>query len=183
MTEQSRVGRAPRGRMSDDAVREATGKDWSEWFAILDAAGARAMPHADIAGWLSAEQGVPGWWTQGVTVAYEQEIGRRLPGQRADGTFTTTATKRVGGDQRAAFDAAVAAAGAELGADPGRTNTETTFWSATWKQPDGTAVGVRVNAEPDGRALVAFEWRKIGAVELVEAAKDRLRAILDRITL
>ena len=34
-----------------------------------------------------------GWWTQAVTVAYEQYIGRRIPGQRPDGTFQTSVSR------------------------------------------------------------------------------------------
>jgi hypothetical protein len=34
-----------------------------------------------------------GWWTQAVTVAYEQHVGRRVPGQRPDGTFQTSVSR------------------------------------------------------------------------------------------
>ena len=35
-------------RMSDDAVQAKTGKNWSQWFAILDKAGAKEMSHQEI---------------------------------------------------------------------------------------------------------------------------------------
>jgi hypothetical protein len=34
-----------------------------------------------------------GWWTQAVTMAYEQYIGRPVPGQRPDGTFQKSVSK------------------------------------------------------------------------------------------
>ncbi len=34
-----------RARMSDAAVKAKTGKDWQQWFAILDRAGAMKMSH------------------------------------------------------------------------------------------------------------------------------------------
>lgn len=34
-----------------------------------------------------------GWWTQAVTVAYEQDVGRRVPGQRPDGTYQTSVSR------------------------------------------------------------------------------------------
>jgi len=34
-------------RLSDAAVQAKTGKTWQEWFAVLDAAGARAAQGAD----------------------------------------------------------------------------------------------------------------------------------------
>ena len=65
-------------RISDAAVRARTGKDWAEWFAILDAAGARKMNHRQIVAYLGAKHGeISGWWQQMVTVTYEQARGLR----------------------------------------------------------------------------------------------------------
>lgn len=63
-------------RMSDEAVESKTGKNWSRWFKHLDAAGAKKMTHQEIAAHLSDKHGVRPWWTQMVTVTYEQ--ARRL---------------------------------------------------------------------------------------------------------
>jgi uncharacterized protein YndB with AHSA1/START domain len=64
-------------RMSDDAVESATGKTWSRWFKLLDAAGAKKMAHQEIAAHLSEKEGVPPWWSQMVAVTYEQARGLR----------------------------------------------------------------------------------------------------------
>jgi Activator of Hsp90 ATPase homolog 1-like protein len=80
---------------SDEVVRKNTGRSWDEWFALLDAWGAVERPHPEIARWLMHEQGVGGWWAQGVTVAYEQARGLRAPGQRRDGSWEVGATKTV----------------------------------------------------------------------------------------
>ena len=58
--------------ISDEAVKEKTGKDWSEWFAILDAAGAQAMAHKQIVAYLVENHDIGAWWQQMVTVTYEQ---------------------------------------------------------------------------------------------------------------
>jgi uncharacterized protein YndB with AHSA1/START domain len=71
--------------ISDEAVRVKTGKDWMEWFTILDAAGAMVMEHKDIALYLSEQQGVPDWWCQMVTNRYEQERKGRGKHQMPDG--------------------------------------------------------------------------------------------------
>ena len=63
--------------MSDEAVRAKTGKDWGEWFAILDAAGAQQMTHKQIVAFLVKEHQVEPWWQQMVTVTYEQARGLR----------------------------------------------------------------------------------------------------------
>ena len=80
---------------SDDAIQRATGKNWSEWRALLDAWGGVDKPHPEIATYLVDEHGVDGWWAQGVTVGYERMIGRREVGQRNDGSYSASASKTV----------------------------------------------------------------------------------------
>ena len=75
-------------------VERATGRPWDEWLRFMDSIGAQELDHQQIALKVYAElDGTVerlGWWTQAVTVAYEQHIGRRVPGQRPDGTFHTS---------------------------------------------------------------------------------------------
>lgn len=71
--------------MSDEAVSAKTGKAWKEWFSILDRAGAKKMSHQEIAMYLHTEHEVGPWWTQMVTVTYEQERNLRDKHQRPDG--------------------------------------------------------------------------------------------------
>jgi hypothetical protein len=80
---------------SDEVIRSNTGRAWDEWFALLDRWGAVERPHPEIARWLNDEHGVPGWWAQGVTVAYEQARGLRAPGQRRGGQFEVNASRTV----------------------------------------------------------------------------------------
>jgi hypothetical protein len=80
---------------SDELFLRNTGKLSTEWFALLDAWGGAERKHPQIARWLSEEHGVPGWWAQTITVAYEQASGKRVPGQDADGTFSINASKTV----------------------------------------------------------------------------------------
>lgn len=72
-------------RMSDEAVKAKTGKTWKQWFAVLDMAGAQKMTHQEIAQYLAEKQSVPPWWSQMVTVNYEQQTGRRVNHERPDG--------------------------------------------------------------------------------------------------
>jgi len=67
-------------RLSDAAVQAKTGKTWQEWFAVLDAAGARAMDHKTSAAYLYKQLRLPDWWAQMVTVGYEQARGQSRPG-------------------------------------------------------------------------------------------------------
>jgi uncharacterized protein YndB with AHSA1/START domain len=80
--------------VGNEAVRKATGRPWDEWLKALDRAGAKAMAHKDIALMLSRRFNVPDWWSQMVTVGYEQARGLRKAYQKADG-FSATASRTV----------------------------------------------------------------------------------------
>ncbi|HLL46086.1 MAG TPA: SRPBCC domain-containing protein, partial [Longimicrobiaceae bacterium] len=76
----------PAGRVSAAAVREATGRGWDEWFAVLDAAGAAELAHGEIVAHLQREHPeVSSWWRQSVTVAYERARGKRAVGETGAG--------------------------------------------------------------------------------------------------
>lgn len=81
--------------VADERVREATGRGWDEWVRLIDAWDGRDAGHTAIAAWVGEEFDVEGWWAQCVTVGYERLSGRRLPGQRADGTYTVQRNKTV----------------------------------------------------------------------------------------
>lgn len=85
----------PEPGVSDEAIRKATGKGWQEWFAILDAWGGTSHTHGEMTAYLSREHGVPGWWTQSVTVGYERARGMRAVHQRLDGFFEVSVSKTV----------------------------------------------------------------------------------------
>jgi uncharacterized protein YndB with AHSA1/START domain len=72
--------------MSDAAVKKATGRDWPDWVATLDAAQANDKPHREIVA-IVTSLGTPDWWSQMVTVGYERVRGLRDKGQRRGGTY------------------------------------------------------------------------------------------------
>lgn len=76
----------PPGRVSDDAVRRATGRGWQDWLAALDEAGAAGWDHARLVAHLGPEV-ESGWWQQAIAVRYEQERGGRVVGQTQDSGF------------------------------------------------------------------------------------------------
>jgi len=85
--------------VGNEAVLKATGRTWDEWLKVLDRAGAKAMPHKDIALMLSRKFSVPNWWSQMVTVGYEQAKGLRKPHQQPSG-YAANASRTM----RAALD-------------------------------------------------------------------------------
>lgn len=74
-----------RGRVSDEAVKKATGQTWGSWFTLLDKARAKQMSHSEIAHFLSTKYINNGWWAQMVTVEYERVQGKRKVNENKDG--------------------------------------------------------------------------------------------------
>ena len=78
-------------------IVKATKITWPEWLSFFKNVGAKDLTHPEIAAKayekMAASQDSRRWWSQAVTVAYEQHIGRRQPGQRSDGTYEVTLNK------------------------------------------------------------------------------------------
>jgi hypothetical protein len=80
---------------SDDAVAAATGRGWDQWIDVIERWDGDGDDHAAVARYLEAEHGLHGWWAQTVTVGFERITGRRLPHQKADGTFAVSKSATV----------------------------------------------------------------------------------------
>jgi hypothetical protein len=62
---------------SAKGIRAKTGKTYSDWFALLDAAGARKMTYKEIVSILQSRHRLGRWWAQKLTITYELERGLR----------------------------------------------------------------------------------------------------------
>jgi hypothetical protein len=71
--------------VSEESVRQATGRGWDDWFRILDDRGLEGFSHRDTARWLVSAHHIEGWWAQTVTIGYERARGLRKPHQNAEG--------------------------------------------------------------------------------------------------
>jgi uncharacterized protein YndB with AHSA1/START domain len=141
-----------------------TGRPYSEWFAELDAWGATDVPHKEIAAWLIAERGVPGWWAQNITVEYERARGLRSVGQGRDGLFRVSASKTVSVPLEELFAAVVD----PLRRDewlPGvvlRERTATPHRTARFDWGEGsTRVIFGFEAKGDGKCTVALSHERL----------------------
>jgi len=169
--------------MSDAKVTEATGRDWQQWFALLDEWNATSHSHTEIARWLVAEHEVAGWWSQSITVAYEQARGLRAPGQRPDG-WAVSATKTIAVPVERLFAAFEDEElrerwlpGAQL-----RLRTATAPKSARYDWEDGsTRVVVGFESLAQDKSRVALAHEKLPDADTAEAMKaswrERLAAL------
>lgn len=82
-----------KGGLSDAKSIEKTGHGLAHWFDVLDKFGAIEKGHTKAADHLYSDHGVPGWYCQGITVAYERARGKRVMNQRCDGKFEVTVSK------------------------------------------------------------------------------------------
>lgn len=148
---------------SDDAIQRATGRTWAEWRDALDAWHAADKPHPEIAAWLVDECGVDGWWAQGVTVGYERMIGRRVVGQRNDGSYSASASKTVNANVEEVHAALV---------DP----TRRSEWLAEGIVGFRTASGVKSARFDDLEAgvIIAFHLTDKGDKTSVQVQADKL---------
>lgn len=93
------------GGISDEAVRKATGKTWVQWLKLLDSAGCKKLGHKEIVAVISERcPEIGGWWTQMVTVGYEQARGLRQKHEKPEG-FEIGASKTINVRIGKAFEA------------------------------------------------------------------------------
>lgn len=86
-----------------DAIERATGVRWETWLAHFAQAGANNQPHAEIV--KIAKQLMPDalrnpdWWAQGVAIAFEHQLGLRVPGESSTGTFQLSVSRTLAGSR------------------------------------------------------------------------------------
>lgn len=89
------------------SIEKATGRKWDDWATQLHNLGADDFSHLELSKLVKKElEGLvdnPDWWSQSITVAYEQSIGKRIPGQLANGLFELAVSKAVTEPREALF--------------------------------------------------------------------------------
>lgn len=167
-TDETRAAGIP----GDDAVRKATGRDWSDWFTALDAAGAAELDHRGIVA-RTTELGAGDWWAQTISVAYEQARGKRILHQRADG-FAVSASRTIDAPPdvlHAAF--ADPATRARWLPEPVELTKSTPARTLRLRAPDGSRINVYVYARGDRRAAVNVQHERLPDQETATATKAR----------
>jgi hypothetical protein len=159
--------------VAEERMVEATGRGWQAWFEILDDWNATGHNHTDIARWLMDEHDVPGWYSQSLTVGYEQARGLRAPGQRKDG-FAAGASRTVGVPVERVFEAFTDASlrerwmpGAEL-----RERTATAPRTARYDWEDGsTRVIVGFDSAGEEKSRVALSHERLPDADTADEMK------------
>lgn len=169
------------------AIERATGFSWDSWVEFFSTHDATTLPHPDIARLakkrLAAALENPDWWAQSVAVIYEQHIGRRLPGQAADGSFQFSISRTVPANLDIALQQWRQVVQTQSNFN-GRTATgeprisESEKWRY-WRVglEDGTAVSVDIGRKGEKSSLTV-NHRKIQDPEQVPVWQDYWRSLL-----
>ena len=144
--------------VTDATVKQRTGKTWDQWCRSLDRAGARRLSHREIAVWLKEKHGLGGWWSQMVTVGYEQRRGLRQKHEKPGG-FEISRSRTIAAPVGRAF--------------------------AAWKEPSrrrawlpGTALKVRTASRNKSLRLTWTDGSQILAVHFAGAGAGRCRVVV-----
>lgn len=169
----------PSFRISDERVREATGRSRDDWFALLDDAGAAGMAHADIARLLTGEHDVDDWWAQSVTVDYEKARGLRREHEKPDG-YAISKSRTMAAPAAAVYEAWVDD-DARLGWLDERLEVTAAQEERTvrGRWADGPSrVAVYLTETPAGKTQVSVQHERLADADAAEEAKkawgDRL---------
>ncbi len=171
-------------QFSDSIVETRTGKNWTQWFRILDQAGAKKMPHREIAAFLGAKCGVPPWWRQMVAMEYERARGLRVKFQGSSGSFAANSGRTIAAPLAKVYAAWTDARKrhAWLPGAPLEITTQTKNKSlrAAW---DGnkSRLGVNFSAKGAGKTQVAVDHMKLKNVREVKRMKAYWSAALTRL--
>lgn len=172
-----------------EAIERTTNRTWDDWLKYMDGIGAKNLTHHEIATLLLDELKDTienyAWWAQSVTVAYEQDIGRRIPGQRPDGTFQTSVSKSTQlpmqdlMDKWEAFAEADDAVKALVAEEVRVSGTEKRI---TWRTKGHDGSSIRVTSEPkkNGTASLIVNHMELQTHDLNIEAKEKWSAIVER---
>jgi uncharacterized protein YndB with AHSA1/START domain len=161
------------GGVSNEAVLKATGHTWDEWFALLDGEKASTLSHPAIAILVSERFGASDWWSQMVTVAYEQARGLRDKHQKSDG-YAISQSKTVNAPIEALYNAWVddetrqkwlPDAPLEI-----RKATERKSVRMAW-DGSASAVDALFSAKGDSKSQVSVQHSKLADAEAAAAIK------------
>jgi len=165
--------------MSDAAVKKATGRDWLEWVAALDAARASEKPHGQIAEYVSS-LGTPDWWSQMVTVGYERIRGLREKGQRRGGAYEVNKSRTFAVPVEKLFDAFTNARTRKRWLDA-KINVRTAHANKTIRASfdDGTLAQFYFVDKANGKSTVTVQHQKLADKDTATRTKQSWTERLD----
>lgn len=176
------MAKASTARISDEAVQKATGRAWDEWGRLLDKDGCKTMLHKDIAKLVSEKHGVGPWWSQMVTVGYEQSRGLRKV-HEVEGGWVSNVSRTMSVPVATLFgawaDESMRAQWMGKKKIVIRKATRNKSLRITW--PDETNVDVNFYAKGSGKSQVAVEHARLRKESDVAKSKEFWAKAIDKL--
>ena len=168
--------------ISNESVKARTGKDWETWFELLDRAGAQKLGHAATAELLVKKHGVPGWWSQNITVEYERARGLRERHQATSG-YNVAVTKTIATGLGALYDATATEnlrrKWFPRGAFEVSSQTRNKYFRGPWKKRTRLEVGFY--SKGPGKAQIALQVSHLASRDEVEATRETWKKALAKL--
>jgi len=159
------------GGISGEAVKAKTGRDWNEWIKALDKIKAHTLSHREIAEIVSEKFEVAPWWSQMVTVGYEQAKGLREVHQTSSG-YAANASKTINVSLDELWPYMGEAAGRKKWiTGKYEISKETPAKSLRIKWHDGSRVEVNLYAKGDAKSSVQVQQTKLADADAVAEQK------------
>jgi hypothetical protein len=160
------------GGISSEAVKAKTGKSWDDWLKTLDKEGAKKLSHKEIAALVHSRYNVGGWWSQMITVGYEQARGLREVHQKTDG-FSANVSRTFNAPLETLYESWSDAKKRKRWIGDGtmtvRKATENKSIRITWS--DGTNLDVNFYPKGDAKSQVSLECSKLPDAASVQSRK------------
>ncbi|HZN62243.1 MAG TPA: hypothetical protein VFC90_07535 [Planctomycetota bacterium] len=180
------VPSAARPGIADGRVVKATGRGLEHWYKVLDGFGALAKGHTVSAAHLLKDHGLPGWWAQMVTGAYERARGKRVKNQTCDGDFQVGVSRAI----NVGVDKVVAALSdrqwlrdvdpelLRAYPEPAKVRIKNGDYATLRYRWGASAILITVSARKGGSTVVADNTKLAGTAE-VERRRKQWREALD----
>jgi hypothetical protein len=164
--------------MSDAAILAKTGRDWAQWFAALDKAGAAKLDHKAIAALAAGKFGAGDWYGQMVAVTYERARGIRTLNQKCDGEFSVTVTKVMDASLPRLFAVATRGGWLPKGVFEETSRTRDKYWRGKWNGAGRLAMGFTARGP---KAQIAIDSGKLSGAERVEKERAAWKKALAKL--
>ncbi|HEY2035047.1 MAG TPA: hypothetical protein VGH02_15305 [Rhizomicrobium sp.] len=176
-------GEWPPTSISEEKVKDATGRGWMGWFVILNLMEATSIPHKEVAKRLKEKHGAPSWWAQMIAVEYERARGGRKKNERAGGHYAVNVTKVMPTSLSKLFAAATAEKTRKDWFPPGAfeetSKTKDKYWRGKWKKDRKLEFGFY--AKGNGKAQIALEIGKLPTEADVEKERAAWKKAMEKL--
>jgi hypothetical protein len=159
---------------SNEAVKNATGKIWSEWFKLLDAEKAYTLDHTNLAQLVYKKHKVKPWWSQMVANTYEQYKGLRNKYENKDG-FEASIGKTIEKPVSQLYQ--LLSKNKEISITTAHSNK---IIRGIWKKND-SRMDIAFYAKGKSKTQVAVQHHKLKNAERVKLAKSHWAQILSNL--